>query len=30
LICLHISAEEMNHQFFPGGNEHPEPDLQGN
>ena len=29
LICLHISAEEMNHQFFPGrGGD--EPDLQGN
>jgi hypothetical protein len=29
LICLHISAEEMNHQFFPGGKDS-EPDLQGN
>lgn len=30
LICLHISAEEMNHQFFPGGGDQGEPDLQGN
>ena len=30
LICLHISAEEMNHQFFPGGRDRSEPDLQGN
>jgi heme A synthase len=28
-ICLHISAEEMNHQFFKGGADS-EPDLQGN
>ncbi len=30
LICLHISAEEMNHQFFPVSGDRKEPDLQGN
>jgi len=30
LICLHISAEEMNYQFFPVNRDRNDPDLQGN